>query len=78
MLLLLIRVPFRAHFEVNLELKIDLKISLISQPETAAQNEAKVLRGETVEPRKSLIFIGGVAIFRFSHFRARDAPNITF
>ena len=78
MLVLLIRVPFRAHFEVNLDLKIDSKISLISQPEPTAQNEAKVLRGEAVEPRKSLIFIGGVAIFMFTHFRTRDAPEITF
>ena len=78
MLVLLIRVPFRAHFEVNLDLKICSKIGLNSQPEPAAQNEAKVLRGEAVEPRKSLIFIGGVAIFMFTHFRTRDAPEITF
>ena len=78
MLLLLIRVPFRAHFEDNLELKIDSKINLISQPETAAQNEAKVLRGETVEPRKPLIFIGGVVIFWFSHVRTQGALEITF
>ena len=44
MLLLLIRVPFRTHFEIILDLKIDTKISSISQPESAAQNEAKVLR----------------------------------
>ena len=78
MVLLLIRVPFQTHFEVNLELKTGSKNNLISQPEPAAQNDAKVLRGEAVEPRKSLIFIGGVAIFMFSHFRTRDAPEITF